>query len=261
SGLHIFYTVEGITFRWSRGLEAALNDVIIYVIKELQKYGPIGLGALAFISNLVPGFPAVYISLIASYAIISPGTLQSLAAVLSAGMGAGLGKLALFAISRVMGSRFKYVRRKREELLPILKGRKGSVGIAVFLFAALPLPDDLLYIPLGVAGFNMLVFAVTVIAGKIVMAFLAYSLGYSAKWLVDAAVASMGEITIGKIILLASTTIALSIIATYTIISIDWLKIYVAYSEKGAIEAGKTLAREVADTLRFKNSKTRIPRL
>ncbi len=242
-------------------MEAALNEAIVEVIRELQKYGPAGLGVLAFISNLVPGFPAVYISLIASYAVISPGALQSLAAVLSAGVGAGLGKLALFAISRVMGSRFETVRRKRETLIPLLKGRKGSMGVAVFLFAALPLPDDLLYIPLGVAGFNTLVFAVTVIAGKIVMALLVYSLGYSAKWLVDAAVTSMGEITLGKIIILATSTITLSLIVTYTIISIDWLKIYVAYNEKGALEAGKTLAREVADTLRLKNSKTKIPRI
>ncbi|MDM7275608.1 MAG: hypothetical protein P3X22_005775 [Thermoprotei archaeon] len=239
-------------------MEAAPNEAIIVAIKELQKYGPIGLGALAFISNLVPGFPAVYISLIASYAVISPGTLQSLIAVLSAGTGAGLGKLALFAISRLMGSRFKAVRRKREELLPLLKGRKGSMGVAVFLFAALPLPDDLLYIPLGVAGFNALVFAVTVIAGKIVMAFLVYSLGYSAKWIVDAAVASMGELTLSKIVLLTALTVTLSLIVTYTIISINWLKIYMAYNEKGALEASKTLAREVADTLRLKNSKIRI---
>lgn len=228
-----------------------------YVVGELREYGPLGLGVLAFISNLIPGFPAIYISLLASYAVIAGWSLDSIASIASVGIGAGLGKFALFAISKIVGSRIGVVRRSREALW-LIKTRRGSLALTVFLFAALPLPDDILYIPLGVAGFSSPLFLVSVIAGKTVMALLVFLMGSSARWLVDLAIPKLGELTVAKVVALSAMTLVPALLLTYVIISIDWFKVYRAYAENGEGEAARTLAREVASALTLRGLRGRV---
>ncbi|MEN2999821.1 MAG: hypothetical protein ABDH61_04520 [Acidilobaceae archaeon] len=214
------------------------------LIEELLKYGPLGLAALSFISNLFPGFPAVYLSLIASYAAISPGLLYSLSAVLLAGIGGGMGKVALFLSSSALGSRLGYVRKRRKLLKKLLQGGK-SIPFLVFLFAALPLPEDLLYIPLAVAGFSPLRFAVSVTLGKITMATIVYSLGLTAKGFVSTYLNSVGRATLVDVAIAGAIVISLSLLLTYVVISIDWLRVISGYASSGVKGAARELLREL----------------
>jgi len=235
------------------------EDLVVSLVNELRGYGPVGLFVLAFISNLVPGFPAVYLSFLASYAVISGASLESLATVLGVGVGAGLGKFALFALSKHLGSRIEAVRRRRE-LFELLRARRGGVALTVFLFAALPLPDDLLYIPLGVAGFNTALFLVSVVAGKIAMAFIVFTLGSTARWAIELSLPRLGELTLTKISALVVATLAPALLLTYIVVNIDWLRVYKAYAENGEREAAKTLAKEVVAAITFKNMRVKTGR-
>ena len=235
------------------------EDLVVSLVNELRGYGPAGLFVLAFISNLVPGFPAVYLSLLASYAVISGASLESLATVLGVGVAAGLGKFALFALSKHLGSRIEAVRRRRE-LFELLRARRGGVALTVFLFAALPLPDDLLYIPLGVAGFNTALFLVSVVAGKIAMAFIVFTLGSTARWAIELSLPRLGELTLTKISALVVATIVPALLLTYIVINIDWLRVYKAYAENGEREAAKTLAKEVVAAITFRNMRVKTGR-
>ncbi|MCS7107447.1 MAG: hypothetical protein NZ902_05025 [Acidilobaceae archaeon] len=214
------------------------------LIEELLKYGPLGLAILSFISNLFPGFPAIYLSLIASYAAVSPSSLHSLSAVLLAGTGAGLGKVTLFLSSSALGSRLGYVRKRRKLLKKLLQGGR-SLQILVFLFAALPLPDDLLYIPLAVAGFSPLQFAISVVLGKIALATFAYSLGLVAKNFVSAYLDSVGRATLMDVAVAGAIVISLSLLITYVVITIDWLKVIAGYASGGVRGAVRELLREL----------------
>ena len=233
------------------------SDTIVYLVEKLREYGPLGLGVLAFVSNLVPGFPAVYLSLLASYALLARGVQESLVAILSVGVGAGLGKFTLFTLSGFIGSRIGVVRRRREAL-SLLRARRGGLALTVFLFAALPLPDDLLYIPLGVLGFNPVIFLLSVTAGKTVMAAIVFLLGAPARWLIDFTVPRVGEVTLAKVLALTAITLVPAIAITYVIVSVDWLKVYKAYAESGGREAARTLAREVANTMRLRTLRGRV---
>lgn len=232
---------------------------IVLLVEELRRYGPAGLAVLAFISNLIPGFPALYLSLLASYAVLTGGLVDSMIAVVSVGVGAGFGKLALFMIAKYLGSRFELVRRRREALIS-LTTRRRSLLITVFLFAALPLPDDLLYIPLGVAGFNTLVFLVGVVTGKIVMALVVFLLGSSAKWVIDLSLPRLGELTLTNIAILVASTLIPAMIISYVVVSIDWLRVYKAYAESGEGEAAKVLVKEIADIVTLKSIRSRVNR-
>ena len=235
------------------------GDTLVYVVEELRNYGPLGLGVLAFISNLVPGFPAVYLSLLASYAVIVRGFTESLMAVASVGVGAGLGKFALFLLSKSLGSRIGAVRRRREALT-LLRARKGGLALTVFLFAALPLPDDLLYIPLGVAGFSTPIFLISVIAGKTAMAAMVFLMGTPAKWFIEATVPRMGELTLAKVTALTLVTVVPAVAITYVVLNVDWFKVYSAYAENGEREAARTLAREITDIITLKQARGRTGR-
>jgi hypothetical protein len=236
------------------------GDTLIYVVEELRNYGPLGLGVLAFISNLVPGFPAVYLSLLASYAVIVRGFTESLVAVASVGVGAGLGKFALFLLSKFLGSRIGAVRRRRRDALTLLRARKGSLALTVFLFAALPLPDDLLYIPLGVAGFSTPIFLISVIAGKTAMAAMVFLMGTPAKWLIEATVPRMGELTLAKVTALTLVTVVPAVAITYVVLNVDWFKVYSAYAENGEREAARTLAKEITNIITLKQARGRTGR-
>jgi len=235
------------------------GDTLVYVVEELRNYGPLGLGVLAFISNLVPGFPAVYLSLLASYAVIVRGFTESLVAVASVGVGAGLGKFALFLLSKSLGSRIGAVRRRREALT-LLRARKSGLALTVFLFAALPLPDDLLYIPLGVAGFSTPIFLISVIAGKTAMAAMVFLMGTPAKWLIEATVPRMGELTLAKVTALTLVTVVPAVAITYVVLNVDWFKVYSAYAENGEREAARTLAKEITNIITLKQARGRTGR-
>ncbi|MCX8195810.1 MAG: hypothetical protein N3F67_01855 [Acidilobaceae archaeon] len=212
------------------------------LVEELLKYGPLGLGALSFISNLFPGFPALYLSLVASYAALSPSALHSAAAVLAAGVGAGLGKAALFLSSSAIGSRIGYVRKKRKLLKRLLEG--GKIPVLVFLFAALPLPDDLLYIPLAVVGYSPLQFLAPVIIGKTTMAAIVYALGLTAGGFLKAYLNSVGSVTLLDIAIAGLAVIAASLLLAYVVISIDWFKVLEGYARRGIRGAVRELLRE-----------------
>lgn len=227
-----------------------VEESIRSISAELLARGPLGLGALSFISNLIPGFPAVYLSFLASYAILSPSATSSIIAVLAAGIGAGLGKVALFLISSFLGSRSSKVREKRKIFKRFFQ--RKSIPLAVYLFASLPLPDDLLYIPLGVAGFSIRSFAVPVILGKITMTTIVYVLALMARQLIQPLLGGIEQITIRDIVVIGLLVIASSALFSYVTISINWLRVYDAFQRKGLRSAIGAFGEELRAVLSLK---------
>lgn len=227
-----------------------IDESVRSFFEDLLQYGPVGLGAFSFISNLIPGFPAVYLSFLASYAIFSPTALSSLAAVLASGIGAGLGKVALFIISNLLGSRSAKVRERRKIFKKFFQ--RKSLPMAVYLFASLPLPDDLLYIPLGVAGFSLRRFVVPVVLGKITMTTAVYLLALLGKHLIEPFLGGLEQITIRSIIIVGIIVIASSALFSYITVSVNWLRVYEAFSSKGVRASLGTLWEEVRAVLSFK---------
>lgn len=215
------------------------------LMAKLEEYGPLGLFLAAFISNAIPGFPALYLTLVGTYAVLVHDPKGQIAVILSAGVGAGLGKVLVFFTSNLVASRSKRVQRLREEYLWVLQRGKLGVFILVFLFASLPLPDDILYIPLGVSGFSLLWFTVAVILGKIVLTAIVFMLGNTYWELVDKYLGG-GEANWPLVI---AGLIIGTLFITYIIFAMDWKRIYMAYTKNGAIGATKALVEELVKAL------------
>jgi membrane protein YqaA with SNARE-associated domain len=209
------------------------------IAKAFENYGSLGILVSAFASNLIPGFPAIYLTLVLSYAAANEGDKLALAiAVIAGGLGAGLGKFVEFYISDVLSGRIKRLRRKRESLMYLLKRTKWEVAFLVFLFAALPLPDDVLYIPLGAAGFSKAVFIVSVVLGKIVLTALAAGAGALLGWLFkENIVVSLVVLTVGTALILALA------------FGVNWEAVVKAYDSSGWRAAGGVLKQELSRLL------------
>lgn len=221
---------------------------VVGFIEELNEFGPIGLFLISFISNAIPGFPAIYLAFVGSYALVASDIGHSILAIVVSGVGAGLGKVLVFMSSRALGHASKRLQRVRENTEWLGEEAEKGVFILVLLFAALPLPDDLLYIPLGLTGFKAVSFTIAVVLGKIILTGLVFFLGKAYKSAFNALFAAQGQENLG---LLVGGMIAASIVATAVIFSMDWKKIYMAYKKEGWVKATIVLILELIRVLTF----------
>jgi membrane protein YqaA with SNARE-associated domain len=213
----------------AESFSSAINQI-------MQGYGLLGFTLAAFVSNLIPGFPAVYLTVVVSYTIASPDDLLGLAKLIVAGgVGAGLGKFVEFYLSEVFGSRVGAVREKRRSLSRVLSKTKLGIATLVFLFAALPLPDDVLYIPLGAAGFSKAVFLAAVILGKTALTAITAGMGMAAAKLLE------GGLTPAKLAGLAVGTAVITLL----IFAVDWERIIEGYTERGWRGAARAFGEEL----------------
>lgn len=206
-------------------------------IESLYYQGPLGLFLAAFISNLIPGFPAVYLALVATYAALVDNIYANIAALVLAGVGAGLGKVLVFLVSNYLGSKSKSIQRRREQAKWLL-GRAGKgVFLTVFIFAALPLPDDILYIPLGIAGYRIVPFLIAVVLGKIVLTGIAVFLGRAYRGVLDKFMGGSVTSSTANLEMLIAGALIGSVILSYVVLTMDWKKLYDVYRSKGILKA------------------------
>ena len=219
---------------------AGLKDAIL----ELKSYGVPGILVMSYLINLIPAFPAIYLAVMASIAVAVDDVYYEAALVLAGGVGAGLGKVTLFLAAKTLGGRLaRGAAASRARYLVEHAG--GSLFIIVFLFAALPLPDDSLYLPLGAAGYSTTLFAVAVTLGKTVMGAVVVGLANAAEAYLERLMAMM---TSGDMLGLArdlAVFVAATIVFTLAIYRVDWPRVIDAYTRHGALKAAEVMAEEL----------------
>jgi len=218
-----------------------LGNVLAEIARRLwQAYSAIPwLGAfiVSLLGNAVPYTTVPYLLWIA---LTAPGyrdPVTKALIIVFAGLGAALGKLIVFSVGRAAHQVLPESVRANMEVFARLFEKWGF--LAIFLFAASPLPDDILYIPLGVAGYNPLLFFVAVALGKIVITAVAVAFG-------DILAMAMGGGTSPEFI---AAMIVISIIITIVIARIDWMRVADAARKHGVLTAMGVLLEEVVYAL------------
>ncbi len=181
---------------------------------------------VSLVSNALPYMTVPYLGLIAGWGLYLHGDAEKVLVAISGGIGAALGKVIVFLLGR--GFRRILPENTRQNVEVFAKAFKKSVFFALFLFAALPLPDDVLYVPLGVTGYNLFLFFIAVALGKIVITFLAVMFGDLIRSLIGTEGISLEALI---------ALIVGSIIVAIIIIRINWLRIVETYNEKGVLPA------------------------
>ena len=112
--------------------------------------------------------------------------------------------------------------KKRMRPLSKLLSRYGWIG--TFIAAATPIPDDIVYIPLGLAKYNPLKFASALFAGKFVLSEVIVVVSvYFGRPFIEYLLAETSNPE--SLITIAAITIAITGITVYYFIKIDWEKI------------------------------------
>lgn len=185
-----------------------------------SEVGYIALSLVSFFGSLIPFVPIPSFVLLATMAVGEQFNLHILA-ILSALM-ATIAKQIIFYVSYSGGRIISEKTRKRMKPFERLVKRYG--GAATFVAAATPIPDDLVYIPLGLAKYNPRRFFVATLTGKIVLCYIivlvSHFVGIS---LLDPLLENIHDastIYIGMIVFGASLTIVI-----FLLLRLDWEKI------------------------------------
>jgi len=188
-------------------------------INIFVQLGYLGVFLISIIGSLSVIIPIPYT--IAYYVL--GVTLDPLLIALVGGFGSALGEISGYAIG-YLGQTFIDEKRKRK-MMYLMKIFNRYGPILVFLFALTPLPDDLLFIPLGMSHYNFLKIFIPCLLGKIAMT---YIIAYSGKVSFGFIKVIFGESGfIATIVILILLTIMIA-----AILKIDWEIVYKKYVEK-----------------------------
>ena len=127
--------------------------------------GYLGLTIVSFFGSLIPFVPIPSFVLVATMAVGEQFDIHAL--VVIAALTSTVAKQIIFYVS--YGGRKIISEKTKKRMKPFQKLVKRYGGSAAFVAAATPIPDDLVYIPLGLAKYNPKRFFVATLLGKVVL--------------------------------------------------------------------------------------------
>lgn len=182
--------------------------------------GYLSLSLVNFFGSLVPFVPLPGFLLLATMSVGDQFDLHVLA-LLSA-VTATVAKQIIFYVS--YGGRKIINEKTRKRMRPFERLVKKYGAAAAFVAAATPVPDDIIFVPLGLAKYNPKKFFISTLAGKIVLSysivFLYHYLGLS---LVEPLVKDLDSATpvyVGIIIFGVMMTVVIVLL-----LRLDWARI------------------------------------
>jgi len=218
------------------------SDVIEQLYKWMEslarQYGYFGVFLISLIGALSIIFPipyAVVIFTLGGLQFEGTWVFEPVLIAIAAGIGSALGEFSGYFLG-FSGRRFiseKY--KKKIEFLMRVFDKFGP--LAIFLFALTPLPDDLLFIPLGVIRYSIVKVLAPALIGKFCMNLI---VAYSGRFSIQIIRSIFGvesdwvSAVIGMVIAIALLTIILA-----AMFIVDWEKYfekYVAKKEMGVEE-------------------------
>lgn len=216
-------------------------DQVIEALKSLDKFF-LGPFLISLVSNSIPFVSLPYLLVIIGFTFRYVTLYERILLVISSALGATLGKIIIYFVGKGFSRFLSESSRENVELFN--KIAKKSLTLAIFVFAALPLPDDVLYLPLGVTGFSLIIYFISVFLGKLFLKTLVVFYG-----------SLLASLTEGVGYYVAPIFILISLILTYYIIKINWSKVIKAHVEEGLKASIKAIITEL-DTITRKTIKT-----
>ena len=175
-----------------------------------------GIMLLCFLGAVSVIVPIPYTGLIFLLAAAFPGKLNLILLSLFGGFGSALGEflgwITGYYMKKPLGGRYQ---RRIESLFKLVSSlRKGVTSVLIFIFAFTPLPDDIIFIVLGMINYSFIKALASSFLGKTAMIF---TIGYFGG--------KVGEITEVQPLTLTILTVFLLIVAVVGVLFVDWEKI------------------------------------
>jgi membrane protein YqaA with SNARE-associated domain len=203
-----------------------LQDIENWMWNFAVQYGYLGI---FFISLL--GAMSIFVPIPYTVVIFILGGLQTfdpLWIAVAAGLGSAIGEFSGYLLGaggrKVIGDKYK----KKMDFLTKLFKKYGA--ITIFIFALTPLPDDLLFIPLGVMRYSLLRAFIPALLGKF---FSNLIIAYSGRLSLEI-VKSLFGVEGARMSLLIGTVIGIVLLVIVFIImfKVDWEKRFAKYVDE-----------------------------
>jgi membrane protein DedA with SNARE-associated domain len=211
-------------------------DILSELNTLLDRYGFLGVFLLSLAGNAIPYSTIPYLLFVTLYASSLNDPLKQLAVTLSSGIGAALGKVIVYYFG--FGIRYAIPEEMRRNLETFTRLFRNSTFIAVLIFAASPLPDDILYIPLGAMKYSLKKYIIALTTGKIFITGVAVYGGSTIKNLLSYTTKYPDYITIPILFII-------SLYIMYLAGKLDWFKLAKLVARKKFVKATIYLFREV----------------
>ena len=155
-----------------------INDILSLFDFGYQEYGYIGILIFTFLASIIPLIPVPYFPILFTAGIdqnLDPHLIS-----LSSATGAVIAKSIIFYGSYYGRNILSSKTKKR--MLPLQKLLSKYGGAGAFTAALTPIPDDLVYIPLGLSKYNPAKFAIATFTGKFIQTeFIVFSRGTACR--------------------------------------------------------------------------------
>lgn len=185
-----------------------------------SEVGYLGLAIVSFLGSLIPFVPVPSFLLLATMAVGTKFDIHILA-ILSA-VTATAAKQIIFYAS--YNGRRIINEKTRKRMRPFERLVKRYGAVAAFVAAATPVPDDVVYIPLGLAKYNPLRFFLATLSGKLILYYVVvllsrfFGLSYVEPFIQD--VKDPSIIYIGLVIFTVLVTVIVILV-----LRLNWAKI------------------------------------
>lgn len=185
----------------------------------LLQYSYLGVFLLSFIGTASIIIPIPYTLII--FTLSMSGQWNSTLLIIAGGLGSAFGELTGYALG-YFGRRIVSEERQRKmTYLVRVFDRYGP--LAILVFALTPLPDDLLFIPLGMMKYKLYKVFIPSLVGKLLMVFILVNSGSIAG---NIFVSLFGESGTLWAIIITTILLVIVIIALYRV---DWEKVLKKY--------------------------------
>jgi membrane protein YqaA with SNARE-associated domain len=183
------------------------------------QFGYLGVFIISFIGSVSIIFPVPYTLVI----FFLGSVLDPVFVAVSGGLGAALGEFSGYLLGYSGRTVVSEERRKKMGYMVKLFDKYGPLSI--FFFALTPLPDDLLFIPLGVMRYPFVKAFIPALLGKMLMTFILAFSGQQSIELIEVVFGGAGWL--GIII-----TVVMLVVIIVGMIRIDWEKLFEKHVSK-----------------------------
>ena len=223
-----------------------LQDIVNWMNNFAVQYGYFGIFLISLLGAMSIFIPIPYTVVIFTLGGLQIGgnwVFDPLWIAVAAGVGAAIGEFSGYLVGfggrRIISEKYK---KKMDFLMKLFK-RFGP--IAIFIFALTPLPDDLLFIPLGVMRYSVLQAFIPALLGKFFSnLIIAYSGRFSLQIIKDIfGVGGEGMSALIGIIL----ALVLLVIVFIIMFKVNWEKRFEKYVNAPEKDSGKASEDNTAE--------------
>ncbi len=202
-------------------LQNALQQLVEWMEQLVQNYGYFGIFFISLIGALSIFFPIPYTVVIFTLG----GLFDPFLIAIAAGLGSAIGEFSGYMLGFYGRRIISKDRQRKMEFMVKVFDRFGPG--AIFLFALTPLPDDLLFIPLGMMHYSLLRAFIPALIGKTCMNFI---VAYGGRLSIQFIKSIFGEGSDWIAVLLGGVLgIGLLIIIMIVMFKLDWEKLFLKY--------------------------------